>query len=322
MNTKSPDDMDFGTSTSVSGDWQGVEYEALDAEAEAACAVLAVLVVDDLRLHEKLGEPEARTFIDRCVKRVTHAAESFGGRVAEVGHAEVIADFSCADDALKAALEMLRRVADLPPVSGIKLDLRIGFSFGASVGSEGGLPVTVVGTAKSLAEMAKPGQIAACIRAQAVLSPPMVARYDAHCRDWQVLESEQTVESALPAKPETVEIAADPSRPKGLMLKYRGHIYVLDDEHPEIRIGRDEESHLVLQGRFASRCHATIKRRGNDIVLIDTSTNGTFVSFKDDAPHLLLIQRECVLQGCGVLSFSTADPLTEIGTSSARFEIL
>ena len=322
MNTKSPDDMDFGTSTSVSGDWQGVEYEALDAEAEAACAVLAVLVVDDLRLHEKLGEPEARTFIDRCVKRVTHAAESFGGRVAEVGHAEVIADFSCADDALKAALEMLRRVADLPPVSGIKLDLRIGFSFGASVGREGGLPVTVVGTAKSLAEMAKPGQIAACIRAQAALSPPIAARYDAHCRDWQVVESERAAESAQLAKPEAGGMVADPSRPKGLMLKFSGNIYVLDDEHPEIRIGRDEENHLVLHGRFASRFHATIKRRGNDIILIDTSTNGTFVSFKDDAPHLLLIQRECVLQGCGVLSFSTADPLTEIGTSSARFEIL
>ena len=113
--------MDFATSTSVSGDWRGIAYEVKDADTEAACAVLAVLVVDDLRLHEKLGEPEARTFIDRCIKRVTHAAESFGGRVAEVGHVEVIADIYSADDALKSALEILRPSANHPPKTKNKL---------------------------------------------------------------------------------------------------------------------------------------------------------------------------------------------------------
>ena len=325
MNTKSSEGNDFGTSTSVSGDWLGVEYDALPIDAELAIAVLTIFVVDDARLHEKLGEHEARQFMDRCVKRVLHAAESFDGRAVEVACGEVFADFAGADDALKAALEMLRRVADLPPVSGVKLDLRIGFSYGPNSENVDSLSSSVASTAKSLALMAKAGQIAACIRAQSALSPPISARYDAHCRDWLLAQKPDNEPIPGPGQSSvSVEAVAGDrkARQKGLLLKFSGKIYVLDEAHPEIRIGRDEENDLVLQGKHASRFHATIKRRGQDIVLIDTSTNGTFVSFKDDAPHILLIQRECVLQGCGVLSFSTADPATGIGTSSARFEIL
>ena len=322
MSTKTSENVDFGTSTSVSGDWQGVDYDALHVDVAPASALLVVIVGDEVRLHEKIGGDEARRFLDRCVKRVVHAADSFDGRAVEDVGGEIFAEFERADDALKAALEMLRRVADLPPVSGLKLGLRIGFSYGLIADNSALSSCEVAKTARSLAALARPGQVAACIRAQSALSPQILARYDAHCQELLLSESVPAFAPARPFVPAELAMCDESLRHKGLLLKYGGNIYVLDDVNEEIRIGRDDENHVILRGRHASRFHATIKRRGNEIVLIDTSTNGTFVSLKDEAPHLLLIQRECVLRGCGVLSFSTADPSSGIGTASARFEVL
>ena len=322
MSTRTSEDVDFGTSTSVSGDWQGPDYEALHVDVESASALLVVIVGDEVRLHEneKIGGDEARRFLGRCVKRVVHAAESFNGRPVEDAGGEIFAEFERVDDALKAALEMLRRVADLPPVSGLKLGLRIGFSYGLIAGNGALSSCEVAKTARSLAALARLGQIAACIRAQSALSPQVLARYDAHCQEPPLFERGPA--SAQPFVPAELAVCDEPLRHKGFLLKYGGSVYVLDDINEEIRIGRDDENHVVLRGRHASRFHATIKRRGNDIILVDTSTNGTFVSLKGEAPHLLLIQRECVLQGGGVLSFSTADPSSGTGTASARFEVL
>ena len=330
MNTKPTDEVAFGTSTSVSGDWKGVEYDVLNVDNGAALALLMVCVTGDAPLCEKIGKNETQRSVDRCLKRIVQTTESFGGRPAEAGHNEVVAEFDHPDDALKAALEMLRRVADLPPVSGVELMLRIGFSYGAIVENSMPLSSEIARTATSLALLAKPGQIAACIRAQSALSPQMSARYDAHCHEWQLPEKEQASISSQKS-PSTVAVeregvsvkkSTEYIRPKSLLLKYGGNIFVLDDQTLEITIGRDPGNQVVIQGRHASRFHANIKRRGREIILSDTSTNGTFISFLNDAPHLLLIQGECVLRGGGVLSFSTADPSTGIGTTSVRFEVL
>ena len=327
MSSESIKEVDFGTSTSVSGDWQGGEYDVLNASP--SLALLVIGVAGDTPLYEKMSKSEARQSIDRCLKRIIHTSESFGGRPAETGPNEVVVEFDRPDDALKAALEMLRRVADLPHVSGVELMLRIGFSSGVIVENSASTFSEVARTASSLALLAKPGQIAACIRAQSALSPQMLVRYDTHCSEWKSSEKERAF---IPSKSSLSAMVAgdnvlgnettEPIRPKSLLIKFGGNIFVLDDEVPEIRIGRDPENHVVLQGRHASRFHANIKRRGRDIILSDTSTNGTFVSFLDDVPHLLLIQSECALRGAGVLSFSTANPSAAIGTTSARFEVL
>ena len=87
---------------------------------------------------------------------------------------------------------------------------------------------------------------------------------------WQT----EDVTSMLPA------IAMRPRGPASacaLRLTLRGQEVVLDEQRPNIAIGRAEDNDLRDQGNLISRLHARIEVNRNKFVLIDQSTNGTFV---------------------------------------------
>ena len=63
--------------------------------------------------------------VDRCMKRMERAVEGFGGRIVKLVGDELMATFALADEAFQAGVEMQLRVADLPPVSGVKLAVRV-----------------------------------------------------------------------------------------------------------------------------------------------------------------------------------------------------
>ena len=54
-----------------------------------------------------------------------------------------------------------------------------------------------------------------------------------------------------------------------------------DDSRANITIGRAEENDLVVKGNLISRLHARVEINRNKFMLIDQSTNGTFVLGKD-----------------------------------------
>jgi len=322
---------DFGVDTSISGTW------AIDSHIGAGgaqpAAVLVVTVSGREAMIEKVGIAETQQAVERCINRVLRVAEGFGGRVMDTRQNEITVSFDASDDALESAMEMQKRIAVLPPVSGIRMALQIGLSSGQAV-EPGGFPdENVVATASSMARMAEAGQIVACIRAQAALSDDLRTQFDAYCLEWNnrravaVESSSEAVAAPAPEKASApaMQTSSGNEKPakqaRGLRLKFGGHEFLVDDKHPVINIGRYDGNDVVLKGNHASRHHANITRRGSQVIFTDTSTNGTFVSFEDDPPLLLLVQRECVLHGTGVLSFSTADPHIGIGTASARFEV-
>jgi hypothetical protein len=62
-----------------------------------------------------------------------------------------------------------------------------------------------------------------------------------------------------------------------LRLRWLDQEVVVDDRHPSVTIGRAEDNDLVVKGNLISRLHARIELSRNKLVLIDQSTNGTFV---------------------------------------------
>lgn len=67
-----------------------------------------------------------------------------------------------------------------------------------------------------------------------------------------------------------------------LILRWHDRQAVLDDRRGAVCLGTGADAGLRVQGRFASRCHATIERRKHSFVLVDHSTNGTFVQTEDE----------------------------------------
>jgi adenylate cyclase len=102
-------------------------------QQERMLSVVFAAVAGSSRLFEKLAGAEALHAVDRCMKRMRRGIDGFHGRIVKTGRDDLTALFDNANDACQAAIAMQRRVADLPPVSGVQLAIRVGFHHGAVI---------------------------------------------------------------------------------------------------------------------------------------------------------------------------------------------
>ena len=99
-------------------------------------------------------------------------------------------------------------------------------------------------------------------------------------------------------------------RPSRLELVHGTRAMELGQGLMAVAIGRDAQNDVVIADRLASRMHARIERRRDKFVLVDQSSNGTFVTV-DGEGEILLRREELMLRGRGHISFGhsyAADP--------------
>ena len=82
-------------------------------------------------------------------------------------------------------------------------------------------------------------------------------------------------------------------------------------------LGRDPQNDVVVADRMASRVHARIERRRDRFVLVDQSSNGTFVTMEGE-PEIHLRREDLILRGRGRITFGHAwrDAADEVLTFS------
>ena len=68
--------------------------------------------------------------------------------------------------------------------------------------------------------------------------------------------------------------------------------------------GRSKQCDLVVNTDHASRCHARIEYRRGKFILIDQSTNGTFVTLAN-GKEVYLKREEMILWGDGIISIGS-----------------
>ncbi|MEI7429921.1 MAG: FHA domain-containing protein [Betaproteobacteria bacterium] len=275
--------------------------------------VLLAEVAGSAPLHEKLGSAEAQRAVDRCLKRMDRSVDASAGRLVKVHDNELKAVFSSADAAFQAAIDMKLRVADLPPVSGFKLEVRVGFAFGPVSDVAGDMVGDAVQTAACLVAMAEPGQVLTSNHTYAVLSPNLQQA----TRDLGLASTAgkfpglRAVEVFAPQITSSAEkilaLSGEIESTLGtrLLLRYDGEVIIVDDRRSVIKLGRDADSDIVVKSHRVSRHHATLEKRGNNFVLIDKSTNGSFLT-QQGKPELTVKRDECVIHGKGVISFAAS----------------
>lgn len=298
-----------GTETMVSNAVNSLE------DIDFQRSILLADVAGSARLYEKLGSAEAARAVDRCLKRMERAAGAFDGRVVKIVGDELMAVFESADEAFQAANEMQLRVADLPPVSGVKLEIRVAFSHGAAKEDDGRFDGETVGIAACLAGIAAPGQVLTNAQTIGALSPSLAQLTNdlgtravgkdsqARLHVFEVMQPEML--SPAIKNPEGASGKASEGVAVALCVRYMGKKLILDESRPLIRMGRDTESDAVVRDRRASRHHATVELRNGRIVLIDRSTNGTYVTLSGQ-PELALRKGECILHGRGLICFASS----------------
>ncbi len=96
-----------------------------------------------------------------------------------------------------------------------------------------------------------------------------------------------------------------------LELVHGTHALELGPATSTLTLGRDAQNDIVIADRLASRLHARIERRRDRFVLVDQSSNGTFVTVEGEG-EIQLRREEMMLRGRGHISFGhpyQADPL-------------
>ena len=93
---------------------------------------------------------------------------------------------------------------------------------------------------------------------------------------------------------------SDSARGVRLRLRFDDRELVVDEHPSSITIGRADENDVVVKGHFSSRLHARIVIGRRNFVLIDQSTNGTFVQ-TGDGEEFFVRQDILQLKGEGMI---------------------
>lgn len=266
------------------------------SERRNLCLLVAEVLGHD-RLVGRLGTTEAAHAVERCLNRIDRAIEANGGVVLRRDAQQLCVSFERCDAGVLASCEMLERVMSLPPVSGTRLAVRIGLHYGA-VEAEG-LDGEGIEVARRLADLCRPGQALASGATVMLLSSSTrhfagtEAIHDADLDklEWPVYAIGQRV-GMVTSVPPSARVS------QRLRLRHQQEILFVEEQRPVLLLGRELGNDVVIIDARASRQHARIERRREGFILIDQSTNGSFVSI-DGVGERCIKDDEIVLSGPG-----------------------
>jgi class 3 adenylate cyclase len=287
------------------------------AEQKTNLAVLFADVSDSTRLYEAIGDTAAYGNVREVLGMMKGITEAYRGRVVKTIGDGLMCVFPGADEAASAAGEMQRQIAGRPPLeSGKTLTIRVGFHYGSVIQDGEDVFGDSVNLASRVAGLALAGQALTTTDTVAALSSSLrdtvrpinalpvkgkAEEIEVHELMWQASLDRTVIPGRAQEAAPAVKAATGPK----LKLRYRGRELVA---HDTVYLGRDASNTLFIMDPMASRRHAKIELRGGHFVLVDQSSNGTFVVISG-APELLLKRQELVLYSSGKIAFghSTAE---------------
>jgi hypothetical protein len=217
---------------------------------------------------------------------------------------------------------MQRQIAQRPPLKGGKqLTIRVGFHYGPVIQAGDDVFGDSVNVAARMAGLALAGQAITDAETVGALSSSLrdtvrqinalpvkgkAEEIEVHELMWQAGVDRTVIPGRIPAP----SIPSQPATGPKMKVVYRGREIIAKDT---IFLGRDDSNTLFIMDPMASRRHAKIELRAGKFVLIDQSSNGTFVSFGANA-EMHLKREEVILHGKGKIAFghSIADNAAEM----------
>jgi class 3 adenylate cyclase len=247
-------------------------------------AIVFADVVGSTQLYDKFGDTKASETVAHCLDIMKDATYQFNGTVIKTIGDEVMSTFETVDDAMGAAVMMQSRVTSETKDGGIPVSIRIGCHYGPVVQEQNDIFGAAVHTANRMTSQAKAKQI--------VVSGFTVEQMGAEVRKqtrqidvatvrgrldevalYELVWQPEEATSMLP----TIEWENRDRRASKLLLNFRDTTIELSDQRKSINLGRADDNDLVVKGNLISRIHAKIEMRRGKFVLVDQSTNGTFL---------------------------------------------
>ena len=245
-------------------------------------AILFADVVGSTQLYDKYGDTKASETVARCLDVMKDATHQFKGTVIKTIGDEVMATFPTVDEAMGAATQMQTRISS--GEDEIKVSIRIGCHFGPVVQEQNDIFGAAVHTANRMTSQAKAKQIIISGTTVEQMGPDWQAqtrqidvatvrgRID-EVALFEVLWQPEEATSML----QSIDWDSKNNAATKLTLTFRDSTVVVNEGRKAINMGRADDNDLVVKGNLISRIHARLEMRRGKFVLIDQSTNGTFL---------------------------------------------
>ncbi len=279
--------------------------------AEQELAIVFADVVGSTQLYESLGDDGARETVQRCVECMKEATNEFHGEVIKTIGDEVMSTFATADDAVNAASQMQQRISNgnFTGRDDVRVAIRIGLHFGHVAVEQNDIFGVAVNIANRMTSQAKAGQIITTSSTvdqlgdewQNVVRQIGVATLRGQLDEvalYEVLWQPEDATSML-AQPDWADKAEKTA--EKMVLSFAGEtLEVRPDGIRSITMGRADDNDVSIKGTLISRVHARIELKKSRFMLIDESTNGTFVQ-RDDGEEVYVRRDTAQLSGSGLI---------------------
>lgn len=289
-------------------------------------AVLFADIVGSTRLYEKLGDHEGRELVGRTLARLGAITGEYDGVVVKTIGDEVLCTFPDAPAAVRAAMSMNVSLRDDPPAGAAHPHIRTGIHFGSVVREDDDVFGDTVNQAARLVALALPDRIVVSDGVRETLPADLSSRlrpYDETTlkgisgvmRLHEVVWEEDVVTFVARGAPAFRIRAAELTIGNGSVT------VVVGPTRSSATAGRLDHNDLVVDDPLVSRTHVRFEYRRGRFVLVDLSSNGTYVAAQGgkmvrvsrqeqilDGEGLLGLGREPGTEGPGTLTFRVTHP--------------
>ena len=289
------------------------------AEQTQNLAILFADITDSVHLYEALGDLAAKEVVNGVIQILQEEVIRFKGTPLRTLGDEVMASFREIGPAFGASEAMHQRVGLIgPPRTGMPpVAIHVGIHWGQVIADGGNLFGDAVNVAARMRSLAKAGQTLTTGQTIDALGPwPGVStRHIAHTMVKGRYEQLDVHEVVWQEEELTRAMQVPPSLLSGerveLTLKAGQLEMRAGSARPVVSIGRGEQNDLVVPLDCVSRVHARIEFRRGKFILIDQSTNGTYV-FSPVHNDVYLHLDELSLEGYGLIGLGRRpDPDSE-----------
>ena len=277
-------------------------------------AILFADVVGSTQLYDKFGDTKASETVALCLDVMKDATHQYNGTVIKTIGDEVMSTFPTVEEAMGASVMMQKRIsADNKQEGRIPVSIRIGCHFGPVVQEQNDIFGAAVHTANRMTSQAKARQI--------VISGGTVEKMSAELRKqtrqidvatvrgkidevalYELLWNPEEATSMLP----TIEWENSGRKASKLQLSFRDQEIEVSDRRKSVIMGRADDNDLVIKGNLISRIHAKVEMRRGKFVLVDQSTNGTFLQ-NLQGEEIFVRRDSTVISGEGTIGLGRAE---------------
>jgi class 3 adenylate cyclase len=272
---------------------------------------LAILFADisgSTSLYESLGDQAAHELVSNCLSVLSGVTAQHQGSIVKTIGDEVMCTFSSAKVAIDAAIAMHKAFDSMPPIHPPDHgppNIRVGLHAGPVIQKGTDVFGDAVNVAAQMVKLAKPRQI--ITTEQTVHELPSETGIMVKFADRTTLKGKggefDIYEVVWEFQNLTIRVTKDMASQilqSRLRLQLGDKVIEVNSNRPSITIGRHDQNDLVIDSAIASRLHACIEYRRGRFVLVDKSTNGTYLCAEGEEP-IHLRGDEATLNGTGII---------------------